>query len=253
MSERSLRASQCGGTAPLPTGEAKVRAVRAMFDGIAPRYELVNRVMTLGLDRGWRRRAVSMLGVPAQGLALDLACGTGDLCRELEAAGLRTIGLDLSRGMLRVARTGAPLVEADILRLPVPDASVDGITCGFALRNVVDLPGLLDELARVVRPAGRIALLEVAQPSSPLLRAGHAVWFGGVVPRIGGLLSDRDAYRYLPRSVEYLPPPEELLAMVRRAGFADATRTTLLFGSAQLLLATRNAVSELASELASEP
>lgn len=228
-------------TGELPTGEAKVKAVRAMFDGIAPRYELVNRVMTLGLDRGWRRRAVSRLGVPAQGLALDLACGTGDLCRELEAAGLRTIGLDLSRGMLTAARTGAPLVEADILRLPVPDASVDGITCGFALRNVADLSALLDELARVVRPAGRIALLEVAQPSSPLLRAGHAVWFGGIVPRIGGLLSDGDAYRYLPRSVEYLPPPDELLAMVSRAGFADAARTTLLFGSAQLLLATRDA------------
>ncbi len=217
-----------------------MQAVRRMFDGIAPRYDLVNRVMTLGLDRGWRRRAVAGLALPPDSRVLDLACGTGDLCRELSDHGHRATGVDLSRGMLTAARTAAPLVEADILRLPVPDAAADGATCGFALRNVVDLPAFLAELGRAVRPGGRIALLEVAEPTSPVVRAGHAVWFGRVAPRIGGFLSDADAYRYLPRSVAYLPPTEELLALVRRAGFADVSRRVLLLGAAQLLLATRD-------------
>ena len=123
----------------LPQGEAKVRAVREMFDAIAPRYDLVNRIMTFRMDVGWRRRTVRSLGLPPGSLVLDLACGTGDLCRELSAAGMRPVGMDLSFGMLRHARTSAPLAQADALRLPVPDRSVDGITCGFALRNFVTL------------------------------------------------------------------------------------------------------------------
>jgi demethylmenaquinone methyltransferase/2-methoxy-6-polyprenyl-1,4-benzoquinol methylase len=224
----------------LPEGDAKVRAVRSMFDAIAPRYDLVNRVMTFRMDVGWRRKTVRGLDLAPGSRILDLACGTGDFCRELRRQDLDSIGLDLSFGMLAAGTTGAPLVQADILRLPVPDQSVDGITCGFALRNLVEIGPFFAELARAVRPGGRIALLEVAEPPNPILRWGHGVYFGKVVPRIGGLLSDPTAYRYLPKSVAYLPDPPELLDMVRRAGFGDATRTLFSGGISQLLLATRD-------------
>jgi len=227
----------------LPEGDAKVAAVRSMFDTIAPRYDLVNRIMTFRMDVGWRRRAVRSLGLDAGATVVDLACGTGDLCRELSARDLRPVGVDLSFGMLAAARTRAPLAQADALQLPVRTASVDGATCGFALRNLLSLPPFFAELARVVRPAGRIALLEVAEPPNGLLRAGHRVYFGRVVPLIGGLLSDPAAYRYLPRSVAYLPPPPELLGQLAAAGFVDVERTLLSTGIAQLITATRRSPS----------
>ncbi len=223
----------------LPEGDEKVVAVRAMFDAIAPRYDLVNRIMTFRMDVRWRRRTVRALELPAGSTVLDLACGTGDFCRELQAAGLRPIGADISFGMLAAARTYAPLVHTDALRLPLPDASVDGVTCGFALRNFVELEGFLNEVARVLRPGGRMALLEVAEPANPLLRWGHAFYFGRVVPLIGGLLSDPAAYRYLPKSVAYLPPPERLVGMIGSAGFSDPRRQLLSMGISQLLTGTR--------------
>ena len=224
----------------LPEGEEKARTVRRLFDTISPRYDLVNRVMTFGMDVGWRRRTVRELALPPGSLVFDLACGTGDLCRALAAAGHRAIGFDFSHGMLLAARTTAPLVEADILRLPVRDASADGVTCGFALRNVVSLQELFAELARVVRPGGRISLLETSEPNGRVLRAGHRLYFQRVVPAIGGLLSDRTAYSYLPRSVAYLPTIEGLLGMLRSAGFADARRLPLGRGVAQLFVGTRS-------------
>jgi demethylmenaquinone methyltransferase / 2-methoxy-6-polyprenyl-1,4-benzoquinol methylase len=225
--------------ASLPEGDDKVRAVRSMFDAIAPRYDLVNRVMTFRMDVGWRRKTVRQLSLPPGARVADLACGTGDLCRDLGAAGLRPIGLDLSFGMLAAARTEAPLVHGDALATPLPDASVDGATCGFALRNFASLPPFFAELARIVRPGGRIALLEVAEPSNRLLRWGHGVYFGSVVPRIGGALSDPAAYRYLPRSVAYLPAPEVMLEQLGRAGFVGLDRRLLSTGIAQLVTATR--------------
>ena len=239
--DRGLRFPTIPGVAePLPEGEEKVRTVRAMFDRIAPRYDLVNRVMTFGLDVGWRRRAVRSLRLASGSLVFDVGCGTGDLCRELAEQGLRPVGFDLSLGMLAAARTSAPLVQADGLRLPVPDRSADGVTCGFTLRNLVDLDRFLAELGRIVRPGGRVALLEVGQPTNPLLRTGHEVYFGRIVPRIGALLSDGAAYRYLPRSVAYLPPPTELVARFAAAGFADAARMAITGGIAQLLVGTRD-------------
>lgn len=223
----------------LPRGEEKVRAVRSMFDTIAPRYDLVNRIMTLRMDVGWRRRTVRDLALPHGSTVVDLACGTGDLCREIAASGLRPYGVDLSFGMLAAARTPAPLVQADALRLPVPDACVDGATCGFALRNLVDLDPFFAELARVTRPLGRVALLEVAEPPNRLLRWGHSLYFGRVVPRIGGLLSDKAAYRYLPKSVAYLPPPDQMLDRFADAGFGDVRRVLLTAGIAQLITGTR--------------
>jgi demethylmenaquinone methyltransferase/2-methoxy-6-polyprenyl-1,4-benzoquinol methylase len=223
----------------LPEGEEKVQAVRSMFDAIAPRYDLVNRIMTFRMDVRWRRRTVRSLGLPARAAVLDLACGTGDLCRELASQGLRPIGVDLSFGMLAAARTDAPLVHGDALSLPFPDGSVDGVTCGFALRNFESLAPFFGELARVVRPGGRIALLEVAEPPNPLLRAGHRFYFGKVVPLVGGLLSDPAAYRYLPRSVAYLPEPPAMLEQLAREGFEGVERSLLSVGIAQLITARR--------------
>jgi demethylmenaquinone methyltransferase/2-methoxy-6-polyprenyl-1,4-benzoquinol methylase len=223
----------------LPEGDEKRAAVRDMFDAIAPRYDLVNRIMTFRLDVRWRRRAVRSLGLPAGSVVADLASGTGDLCIDLARAGHRPLSVDFSLGMLRADRSGAPRVQADILQLPFPDGSIDGVTCGFALRNLVDLEAFFTELGRVVRPGGRIALLDVGVPRNRLVRVGNGIYFGKVVPRIGALLSDGAAYRYLPRSVAYLPPPDELVTMLRRAGFADATHTPLSGGITQLLTGTR--------------
>lgn len=223
----------------LPTGEAKARQVRAMFDAIAPRYDVLNRLLTLRMDVGWRRRAVRSLELPAGATVVDLACGTGDLCRELRAAGHTPIGVDVSAGMLAHARTTAPLVHADALRLPVASGAVDGATCGFALRNVVSLSRLFAETARVLRPGGRVALLEVDEPRSALLRWGHHLYFGRVVPAIGGLLSDRAAYRYLPDSVAYLPAPPQMVADLEQAGFQSVQQHRLSGGIAQLIVATR--------------
>ena len=224
---------------PLPTGDEKVRAVRSMFDAIAPRYDLVNRVMTFGMDRGWRKRAVDALRLPQGSLVVDVACGTGDFCRELERRGSRSVGMDLSLGMLREARTDAPLVQADGLRMPLADGSVDGITCGFALRNVSDVAELIREFARVLRPGGRISLLEVAEPESRVLRFGNKIYFRRIVPVIGGLLSDRDAYRYLPESTSYLPDRAGLVALIRENGFPDVRSDLVRLGVAQIITGTR--------------
>lgn len=225
----------------LPEGEEKKQAVRDMFDAIAPRYDLVNRVMTFRLDVRWRRKTVRDLALPAGSTVLDLAAGTGDLCIDLREAGLSPVSIDLSYGMLAADRSGAPRVQADILNLPVPDASVDGVTCGFALRNLTDLQAFFDELGRVVRPGGRIALLDVGVPRNKVIKFGNNIYFGKVVPKIGALLSDGAAYRYLPKSVAYLPEPAEMVRMLRSAGFADASHHLLSGGLTQQLLGTRDA------------
>lgn len=233
MAERSWDTEQ------LPEGEEKVQAVRQMFDTIAPRYDMVNRIMTFRLDVRWRKKAVRRLALPSGSTVIDLAAGTGDLCIDLAKAGMRPISFDLSYGMLAADRSGSPRVQADILRLPLPDASVDGATCGFALRNLLELPAFFAELARVVRPGGRIALLDVGVPHNPVVRWGNNIYFGKVVPKIGGLLSDGAAYRYLPKSVAYLPPRAELVQLLRDAGFADAEHTQLSGGLTQLMVGTR--------------
>jgi demethylmenaquinone methyltransferase / 2-methoxy-6-polyprenyl-1,4-benzoquinol methylase len=235
---------------PLPTGAEKVAAVDAMFDAIAPGYDVTNRVISLGLDVGWRRRTVRSLGLTPGGLVLDLACGTGDLCRELARQGLTPVGVDRSAGMLEAARSRrAPLVRGDGLALPFRAGALDGLVCGFALRNFAALAPVLSECARVLRPGGRLALLEVDAPSQPLLRLGHRIWFGRVVPLVGGLVAARSgapraraaaAYRYLPASVAYLPPAPQLLALISSAGFTSVERQPLSGGIAQLLTGRRS-------------
>ncbi|MDA8343102.1 MAG: ubiquinone/menaquinone biosynthesis methyltransferase [Actinomycetota bacterium] len=227
------------GADDLPVGAAKTARVRQMFDTIAPRYDLVNRVMTFGLDRSWRATTVAALGLPPGTTVLDLACGTGDLSALLAARGHLVLGVDLSAGMLRASHAGAPLVQADSAALPLADGAVAGATCGYALRNFADLEGTFVELARVVRPGGRISLLDVAEPANPILAIGHGLWFRRAVPLLGGLLSDRAAYEYLPHSTAYLPPVRELRSMLLRSGFSTVNHRLLSGGLSQLLTATR--------------
>ncbi|MFP5224063.1 MAG: ubiquinone/menaquinone biosynthesis methyltransferase [Actinomycetota bacterium] len=223
----------------LPAPGDKRAAVQQMFDRISDRYDMVNRIMTFGLDQRWRRSLVRSLELPPRVKVLDIACGTGDLCEILSEQRLAPIGVDLSFGMLRNAHTRAPLAQADGLALPFPDASFSGITCGFALRNVVDLQALFSECARILQPGGRLGLLEVDEPQGRVRRWAHRVYFHGLVPRIGGLLSDKNAYRYLPASTAYLPSYREISHMLTSAGFIDIERRNHAAGAAQTILATR--------------
>ncbi|HEY5108117.1 MAG TPA: ubiquinone/menaquinone biosynthesis methyltransferase, partial [Acidimicrobiales bacterium] len=236
----SLEAATRARQVDLPTGTDKTELVRSMFDAIAPRYDLVNRTMTFGLDVRWRKRSLRALGLPSGTTVLDLACGTGDFLKLLRDGGYRAFGMDLSWGMLEANRAGLPLAQANGAHLPVATASVDGVTCGYALRNFTELQAVFDEFGRIVRPGGRISLLEVAEPDSGLLRTGHRIWFRKVVPVIGGLLSDRSAYQYLPKSTAYLPSTEELRAMLLEAGFSAVNRRGLWGGLSQLITATRS-------------
>jgi demethylmenaquinone methyltransferase/2-methoxy-6-polyprenyl-1,4-benzoquinol methylase len=224
----------------LPQGAEKVVAVQEMFDAIAPRYNFVNRLMTFGLDAKWRNRTVDSLLLPAGSRVLDLASGTGDLCIELKKTGLIAFSVDISLGMLKADRSGSPRSQADIQRLPFPNACVDGVTCGFALRNLENLQTFFTEIARVTRFKGRVALLDVSVPTNSFVRFGNSIYFGKIVPLIGGIFSDRAAYKYLPRSVAYLPKPEVIVEMLERSGFADVKHEQLSGGLTQLFTATRN-------------
>lgn len=210
-----------------------------MFDAIAPRYELVNKLMTLGLDARWRRRAVSDLRLATNSVVLDVAAGTGDFTRELHRQGQRAVATDLSFNMLDAAKAVRERVQADASALPFHNASFDGVTCGYALRNFTDLAATFAEMARVLRPGGRLSLLEVAEPTSGLWRAGFRLWFRRVAPFIGSLLSDRAAYHYLPASTAYLPPSPEIAAMLNRAGFSSVNHRRVMGGLSQQFLATR--------------
>ena len=217
--------------------------MRAMFDRIAPSYDRMNRLMTLGLDQRWRRAVVADLRVGPGDIVLDLACGTGDFAALAAARGARVVALDFAGGMLASAQERSlprtDLVRGDALRLPLADGSVSVAVSGFALRNFVAIAPVLAELARVLRPGGRLGLLEVDTPSMVPLRMGHQLYFNHVVPAVGALLSDGRAYRYLPASTAYLPPEAELMAMLGDACFANIAKHGYLGGAAQSLTATR--------------
>ena len=233
------RRTKSGSPPPLPTGDEKTARVRAMFDTIAPRYDLINRLMTFGLDQAWRRNTVAALALPTDSLVLDLACGTGDLSRLALRSGYRVVGTDLSAGMLGANAAATPLVEANGSALPFVDGAFDGLVCGYALRNFTDLAATLSESARVLRAGGRLAVLEVDTPTSPLWRAGYDLWFTKAVPVLGAALSDKEAYRYLPQSVAFLPPTPVLRAMLRDAGFSAVGIRPLAGGLSQMVVATR--------------
>jgi demethylmenaquinone methyltransferase/2-methoxy-6-polyprenyl-1,4-benzoquinol methylase len=223
----------------LPEVGVKQAYVREMFDRIAPRYELVNRLMTGGLDVLWRRRLIDLVGVSSGQRVLDLACGTGDFVRILAQVGATPVGLDLSRGMLSRIRTHGDLVQAVGEQLPFAEASFSAVVSGFAVRNFVDFPAVLSECQRVLRPMGQLGILEVATPRYEVVRRVHHWYFGSVVPRLGSLLSDATAYRYLPESVSYLPSDPEFVELFHAAGFVRLRRVEVGFGAAQLWVASR--------------
>jgi demethylmenaquinone methyltransferase/2-methoxy-6-polyprenyl-1,4-benzoquinol methylase len=191
-----------------------------MFDRIAPVYDGMNRVMTAGLDRRWRRLAAGAVVRPGDRV-LDACCGTGDLALEGLRCGGTVVGLDFSERMLGRARRKSGDVEwvqGDLTALPFEDARFDAATVGFGIRNVPELETGLRELRRVVRPGGRLAVLEITRPSGPL-RPFFRLWFDGIVPLLGKILPGGDAYTYLPASVRRFPGPEDLATAMRSAGF----------------------------------
>jgi len=206
-------------------------AVRTMFDRIAPVYDAMNRVMTAGLDVRWRRLAAAAAVRPGDRV-LDAACGTGDLAiADKKAGAASVVGLDFSERMLARARRKAPLewVQGDLLALPFEDASFDAATVGFGVRNVADLDAALAELRRVLRPGGRLAILEITTPRGAL-KPFFSLWFDRVVPLLGKVLPGGNAYTYLPASVKRFPDADTLVARLRDRGFGDV-RFRLLGGS----------------------
>jgi demethylmenaquinone methyltransferase/2-methoxy-6-polyprenyl-1,4-benzoquinol methylase len=226
-------------------------AIRDMFAGVAPRYDLLNHLLSGSLDRVWRRRAAAALGLPVGSRVLDLCAGTGDQALALRRRGLAVVAADFCVPMLALAlpkfnrpgkengRRPVPLA-ADALALPFPAGRFDGATVAFGLRNVADLDRGLQELGRAVRAGGRLAILEFALPRARPLRALYLLYFRRLIPRIGGLLSPRgSAYSYLPSSVLEFPQREAFLARMTSAGFAEVSWRDLAGGSVCLYLGKR--------------
>ena len=214
--------------------------VNRMFDRIAGQYDAMNSVMTAGLHHRWRQRTAARADLHDGDSALDVCCGTGDLAfelaRQVGATG-SVIGCDFSEPMLDLARAkaadrGAPGVRfdhADALALPYEDRAFDAVTVGFGVRNLADLDRGLAEMSRVLKPAGRLAILEITQPRRPPLSIFYSLWFDRVVPLLGALAGDRDAYSYLPESVRSFPSPRGLAAKMDAAGL-ERIRVTILAG-----------------------
>lgn len=235
------------GAAPVGTTDPQsaARAVREMFTTIAPRYDLLNHVLSFNIDRLWWRRAARTFGSILSGpdvRVLDLCCGTGDMAfalRRIANPGTHIMGADFSHTMLERAQqksSGKALrwVEADALSLPVPDARFDLVTSAFGFRNLADYDAGLAEICRVLKPSGECGILDFGEPEG-LLGAAYRVYFKHVLPAIGTLISGvRGPYAYLPASVERFPAPQEMLDRMRRAGFREASWTPYTFGIAGL-------------------
>ena len=222
------------------TGRLAPADVQAMFDRISPVYDAMNRVMTAGLDRRWRRLAAAAAVRPGDRV-LDACCGTGDLALEAARAGGRVTGLDFSPAMLERARRKSNEIEwvrGDMTALPFADGSFDVVTVGFGIRNVPDLDAGLAELARVLRPGGRVACLEITRPRGAL-RPFFGLWFDRVVPLLGRVLPGGAAYTYLPASVRRFPGPEDLAAAFGRAGFGEVGWRLLAGGIVALHVGSR--------------
>ena len=223
--------------------------VRGMFDRIAGVYDLMNSAMTAGLHHQWRGRAVDRAEVGPGADALDVCCGTGDLALELRrriGPDGRVVGCDFSEPMLELAREksgerGLPVEFgwADALDLPYGDASFDAVTIGFGARNLADLDKGLGEMARVLRPGGRVAILEITRPHREPMASFYGLWFDRIVPVLGSLAGDPDAYSYLPESVRSFPEPRELAARMESAGFGEIRWLLLAGGIIAIHSATR--------------
>ena len=219
-----------------------------MFDGIAPGYDRLNRWMSLGHDRRWRRELVRALAPSPGSCWLDVATGTADVAWSLATAcpGCSVVGVDTSEGMLRVGRaklaaagldSRISLMPGDATGLPFSDGAFDGAAIAFGIRNVPDRSRALAELARVVRPGGRVAVLELTEPRHGPLAPLARLYIHGIVPRLGAWLSGDPAYRYLPRSIAVFPTPEVFAGMMRAAGLTDVTVTPLTMGVCHLFTA----------------
>lgn len=211
-----------------------------MFDRIAGSYDALNTAMTVGLHHRWRRRAADRAELAAGHSALDLCCGTGDLALELRSRvgpSGRVVGADFSERMLEIANLKAAqrglsdvtFEWADALELPYSDASFDAVTVGFGVRNLADLDVGMSEMARVLKPGGRLVVLEITQPRRPPLSTFYKLWFDRLVPLLGRAAGDAEAYSYLPESVRTFPPPDGLAAIMDRAGL-ERIRYTILAG-----------------------
>jgi demethylmenaquinone methyltransferase/2-methoxy-6-polyprenyl-1,4-benzoquinol methylase len=209
-----------------------------MFDRIAGRYDVMNSVMSVGLHHGWRARTVDMVQVGPGESALDVCCGTGDLTLELRRRIRgRVVGLDFSAPMLELAAgksaaAGAAVewIQGNALELPFADATFDAATVGFGVRNVADLPRAISEMVRVVRPGGRVAILEITTPQRPPLKWFFSVWFDRIVPLLGTVAGAREAYTYLPSSVRRFPPAHKLAELMHSAGLRDVRYVVLAGG-----------------------
>ncbi len=229
------------------SAEEKRAFTRALFARLAPRYELVNQVMSLGRVESWRRLAAAQARVPPGGWVLDVAAGEGGLSRALlrQWPGIRVVGVDFSPQMIREGRAqsdGRPILwtEGDALRLPFPDNVFDAVVNGFMLRNVVSVEGALAEMVRVVRPGGRVVCLEMSWPRRSPFEPFFQLYFAGLVPWLGRLLTGyAEAYRYLPRSVEAFLSPEELAATMMQVGLGDVRFRRLMMGTVTLHVGVR--------------
>lgn len=230
---------------PLPPKPGKeARKIQAMFDSIADRYDLLNHVLSAGTDIAWRNLVVRETLDPSYRRILDVACGTGDLALALRRKAhpkCHVVGADFTAAMLRIATVkGAEAggrmdwVLADGLRLPFASGTFDLVTIAFGIRNMESLEGALREFRRVLRPGGKLAILEFSQVENPLIRAVYTPYFRHVLPRIGALLSQRSAYMYLPNSVLHFPGRRELAGLMKRQGFRRVQHRALSFGIAAL-------------------
>jgi demethylmenaquinone methyltransferase / 2-methoxy-6-polyprenyl-1,4-benzoquinol methylase len=208
----------------MASGTLEEGQVRAMFDRIAGFYDLMNSVMTAGLHHRWRERAADLARVGPGSRALDVATGTGDLAIALAGRGTEVVGSDFSEGMLERARAKSAAVrweQGNALALPYPADSFDAATVGFGARNFSDLPRGLSEMVRVVRPGGRVVVLEITTPTRPPLSTFFSLWFDRIVPLLGRLTGEDQAYAYLPRSVKRFPGTRALGALMHEAGLRD--------------------------------
>ena len=231
----------------LPSAAEKPAYVRRMFAAIAPRYDLMNRLMTLGRDRAWRRTVARLCALPAGGRLLDVATGTGDIAYEalrLDPT-TRVVGLDLTREMMLagLGKHGGlsfPFTEGDALRLPFDDNAFDAACSGFMMRNVLDVAAAFAEQRRVVRPGGRVVCLEITLPVAPLFGWLFRLYFFRLVPLIGGLISgQRRAYTYLPHSVASFPRPAELAHIMTAAGLRDVRYRLAMLGTVAIHWGTK--------------